>query len=149
MGSFQVLSAVQATFEPFAVPVMSFRASRERLLAPAPWFQWVPATTPAVSVAAIAVPVPTKLIATVFAPELVLVTTKVTVVEFTRVPLVPVTVRVEEAIGVDVVVVTVNVEPPDVDTVVGENAAVAPVGRPEALKVTVPVKPFTAAIVAV
>lgn len=149
IGSFQVLSELQVTFEPLAAPVTSFRARPELLLAPVAWFQLVTATTPAVSVEAIAIPVPTKLMATDLAPELALVTTKVVVVEWVSVPLVPVTVMVELAIGVEVVVVIVSVEEPDPETVVGEKAAVAPVGRPLALNVTVPVNPLSGEIVAV
>jgi hypothetical protein len=46
-------------------------------------------------------------------------------------------------------VVTVIVEEPEVVTEVGLKVAVAPAGSPLALKVTVPVNPFSALTVAV
>jgi hypothetical protein len=51
--------------------------------------------------------------------------------------------------GVAAVVDTLIVVDPDVVTVVGLNAAVAPEGRPVTLKATVPVNPFTGVTVAV
>ncbi len=51
--------------------------------------------------------------------------------------------------GVGAVVVIVAVDVPDVVTVVGLKAAVVPVGSPVALKVTTPVNPLIAPIVAV
>jgi hypothetical protein len=66
-----------------------------------------------------------------------------------RAPLVPVNVRVELPVGVVFAVVTVTVDGPEPVTEDGLNDAVAPVGRPLAVKVTTPVKPFCAAIVAV
>jgi len=62
---------------------------------------------------------------------------------------VPVTVSVDVAAGVVVLVVTVIVEVPLVVTVVGLKLAEAPVGRPLALNVTVPVNPSSAPIVTV
>ena len=76
-------------------------------------------------------------------------TTRVTVVEWTVAPLVPVMVIVDVPTGVVLAVVTVKVEEPDVVTDAGLNVAVAPVGNPLAVKVTVPAKPFRAVIVAV
>ncbi len=59
-------------------------------------------------------------------------------------------VMVNVPVGVKVAsVVTVRVEEPEVVTEVGLNVAVAPAGRPVALKVTVPLNEPTAAIVAV
>ena len=76
-------------------------------------------------------------------------TTRVTVVVWTVLPLVPVMVMVEVPVGVVLAVVTVIVEEPEVVTDVGLKLAVAPVGKPLALKVTVPLNPFNAVIVAV
>jgi hypothetical protein len=77
------------------------------------------------------------------------VTTKLVVAEWVRAPLVPVTVRVDVAAGVVVLVVTVIVEDPLVAIVGGEKLAEAPVGKPLALSVTVPVNPFRAPMVTV
>jgi len=77
-------------------------------------------------------------------------TPSVTVAVCTAVPLVPVTVSVELAPGVAAVVVTVMVEVPAPPVMVaGLNDAVAPVGRPLTVGVTVPVNPFCAATVTV
>jgi hypothetical protein len=59
-------------------------------------------------------------------------------------PLVPVTVRVELPTGVLSVVVIVRVELPELLIETGENVAVAPVGRPLALRLTEPVYAFVA-----
>ncbi len=72
------------------------------------------------------------------------VTFSVTVAVWTSEPLVPVIVSVGLPVGVLLVVVTVSVEDPDPLTDVGENDAVAPLGRPLALRLTVPVNPFSA-----
>lgn len=77
------------------------------------------------------------------------VTTRVAVPDALSDPLVPFTVIVELPVAVVEPTVTVMVEVPDPETVVGENAAVAPVGNPLAAKVTVPVNPFTAVTVTV
>ena len=69
-------------------------------------------------------------------------TTRLTVVLCARLPLVPVTVKVLVPTGVLVAVPTVMVEEPGAPLEVGLKLAVAPLGRPLALKVTVPVKPF-------
>jgi len=79
-----------------------------------------------------------------FAP----VTTSVTVVEWTNEPLVPVIVSVYVPTGVEAAVVTFMVLLPEPMTEVGLNEALAPVGRPLALKVTVPLKPPDAVTVA-
>jgi len=63
--------------------------------------------------------------------------------------LVPVTVRVELAAEVVLEVVTVIVEVPAPVMVAGLKLAVAPVGKPETLGVTVPLNPFTAVVVTV
>jgi len=76
-------------------------------------------------------------------------TTKLTVVECVKVPLVPVMVKVEVPTGVPPVVVTVNVELPAPVTVVGEKLAVAPVGSPLALNAMEPEKPDNAAVLTV
>src|ERR1700730_17782659 len=76
-------------------------------------------------------------------------TTKLTVVECARAPLVPVMVSVDVPASVLVEVVTVIVEVPLVVTVAGENLALAPAGKTVALSVTVPVKPFNAPMVTV
>ena len=72
-------------------------------------------------------------------------TIKVTDAEFVIEPAVPVIVTVELPVGVTDVVVTVIVELPDVVIEAGEKEAVAPDGKPLALKVTGPVNPLTAA----
>lgn len=77
------------------------------------------------------------------------VTTSVAVPDALSDPLVPFTVMVELPVAVVEATVTVMVEDPEPLIVVGENAAVAPVGRPLAANVTVPVNPFTAVTVAV
>lgn len=76
-------------------------------------------------------------------------TVRVTVAEWTIVPLVPVIVIVEVPAGVVLAVITVIVEVPEPDTEAGTKLAVAPAGSPLALKVTVPVNPFTAPTVTV
>ncbi len=55
----------------------------------------------------------------------------------------------EWVVIVVLLVVTDMVELPEPATEVGLKLAVAPLGKPMALKVTVPAKPFTAATVAV
>jgi hypothetical protein len=76
-------------------------------------------------------------------------TTNVTVVVCTRLPLVPVMVSVFVPSGVDVEVVTVKVEEPEPLTELGLKLPLAPVGNPLTLHVTVPPKPLMAAAVAV
>ena len=76
-------------------------------------------------------------------------TTNVTVVECCKLPDVPEIVTVYVPGGVEEEVVTFAVEVPDVLTVAGLKPAEAPVGNPLAPRVTVPVNPFRAPIVAV
>jgi hypothetical protein len=59
-----------------------------------------------------------------------------------KVPLVPVTLSVLLPLGVEVAVATVRVEEPESVTEVGLKLALAPEGKPLALKTTVPVNPF-------
>ena len=66
-----------------------------------------------------------------------------------RLPLVPVIVNGKLPAGVVVLDVTVNVEDPDVVTDAGLKLAVAPVGSPLTLNVTVPVNPPDGVTVAV
>ena len=73
-------------------------------------------------------------------------TTKVTVVECDRLPLVPVIARVYVLVGVVDAVETVSVEFPESATDAGLKLAVAPVGNPLTLRFTVPVKLFKALI---
>ena len=68
-------------------------------------------------------------------------TTSVTVVEWTRLPLVPVIVMEKLPVGVLALVVTVIVDEPEPTTEGGLKFALAPAGSPLALNVTVPVKP--------
>ena len=65
-----------------------------------------------------------------------------------KLPLVPVMISVELPAGVELVVETVRVEDPEPLTDVGLKLAVAPAGKPLAAKVTLPLKPFSAVIVA-
>ena len=64
-------------------------------------------------------------------------------------PLVPVIVMENVPVGVVLLVLTVIVEEPDVVTDVGLKLALAPVGNPLALRLTVPVKPPDGVAVAV
>jgi hypothetical protein len=78
------------------------------------------------------------------------VTTSATVVEWTNAPSAPVIVKVYVPAGVAVVVLTVRVElpePPVIDE--GTKLALAPVGNPLTLRLTVSVKPPLGVIVAV
>ena len=71
-------------------------------------------------------------------------TIKVTEVEPVIEPAVPTIVTVELPVGVPDVVVTVIVELPEVVMEAGVKDAVAPEGRPFALRVTAPVNPLRA-----
>jgi hypothetical protein len=73
----------------------------------------------------------------------------VTVVVCVTLPLTPLSVNVDVPSGVLPLVVTVNVEFPAPVTVAGEKFAVAPVGNPLALSVTIPPNPFKAPTLAV
>jgi len=77
------------------------------------------------------------------------VTIRLVLAVWIRLPLVPVMVSVELPIGVLAAVVTVRVEVPDPVTVAGEKLALAPLGSPLALSVTVPLNPFCAPTVVV
>ena len=76
-------------------------------------------------------------------------TTRDTVAECDKLPLVPVIVMVLEPFGVEPEVVTVSVEEPDPLIDVGLKLAVAPAGRPPALRPTVPLNPFCGVMVTV
>lgn len=76
-------------------------------------------------------------------------TTSVTVVECTRLPLVPVMVNVKVPLGVVLLVVTETVEEPEPLTDAGLKVAFAPAGRPLMLKPTLPANPPDPATVAV
>lgn len=67
----------------------------------------------------------------------------------TTLPLVPVMVRVKVLFLVLVVVVTVSVDVPEPATEVGLKAALAPLGTPLMVKVSVPVNPAPAVVVTV
>ena len=68
-------------------------------------------------------------------------TVRLTEVLWVTNPEVPVTVMLETATGVAVVVVMVRVEVPAELTEAGANAQVAPAGRPEHVRFTVPLNP--------
>jgi hypothetical protein len=69
------------------------------------------------------------------------VTVRAAVVAWLMLPLTPVIVSVDVPTGVELRVLTVTVEVPDPITVAGLKVAVAPVGNPVALRVTVPENP--------
>jgi hypothetical protein len=129
------------------VPFWFTRLSGEELLAPLALFQLFWATTPATSDGAIFVLPAAKLIPIAADPEDAVPTTNVAVVEWLRLPLVPVIVRVELPGGVLVELATVRVELPAPFT--GPKEAEALAGRPDALKLTVPVKPFSGVMLTV
>jgi len=89
----QVLSECHVTLAPLAAPLALIRA-KPVPVAPLAWFQLVSATTPADSVAAIAVLLPTKLTLMAEAAVAPPVITSWTVVVFTKVPLAPLMVTV-------------------------------------------------------
>src|SRR5215469_1719527 len=64
IGKLQLLSAVHVTLAPLAAPVSSTKESAVALALFGALFQFVFATTPALSEAPIAVPLPTKLMLT-------------------------------------------------------------------------------------
>ncbi len=76
-------------------------------------------------------------------------TLRVTLVVWTRVPLVPVIVSVKVPVAAVLEGPTVRVELPEPVTVVVLNLACVPDGNPLTLSVTVPVNPFSAVIVTV
>ena len=77
------------------------------------------------------------------------ITTSVTVVLCTKLPLVPLIVSVEVPTGVDGEVAIASELVPEPLTEVGIKLAVAPEGRPLTDKLTVPPKPFRAVTVVV
>jgi len=77
------------------------------------------------------------------------VTARTVLVEWVSEPLVPVTAKVKLPVGVLAVVVMVSVELPEVLIDAGEKEGDAPAGKPVAVKLTVPAKPFNAATVTV
>ena len=79
----------------------------------------------------------------------VVATTRLVVATCVRLPLVPVIVSGDVPVGVVLAVVTVMVEEPLPVIVAGEKLAEAPVGKPLAVRVTVPVNPFSAPMVTV
>ena len=68
-------------------------------------------------------------------------TTRVTVVEWTRLPAVPVIVNTKLPLGVFLFVETVRIEEPEPVTEAGLKLALVREGNPETLKLTVPVNP--------
>src|SRR3981081_301561 len=74
-------------------------------------------------------------------------TTRVTPALWLRLPLVPVMVMANEPVAAVDVVLTVSVDVPLPLTEVGLNEPEAPAPNPAALRLTVPVNPFTAATV--
>src|SRR5665213_965866 len=140
----QRLSDVQVTPAPVAAPVSFSSASGVLRLVPVALFQWLFATTPAVSVAAIAVPVPTKSMLMALSNGGVISTRSVSGAEWLSTPLVPFTNSVAVPNGVLADVVTVIVALPAPSTAAGSNDAVTPAGRLLALSVTIPAKPFSA-----
>ena len=74
---------------------------------------------------------------------------KLTVLECVRLPLAPVMVSVKVPVDAVLEVETLNVDEPEPLTEVGLNVAVAPVGTPLTLKLTVPRKQLTAPTLAV
>src|SRR5437764_948875 len=104
IGVLHVLSACQETAAPVLVPFSSSNASGVVTVAPAAAFQCAFAITPAVSVAAMAVPVPTNSMLIAVVTDEPLDTTSCTVVLCTSVPLAPVTVTVYVPTGVAAVV---------------------------------------------
>src|SRR5690348_2176904 len=146
MGSSHPLSDCQVAVAPLEAPSSLNSERAPALLAPVAVFQLAFGTTPAVSPAPMGVPVPTKSMLMARALELVFVTTSCVVALCTNAPLVPVTVIVYVPVGVEALVVIWSVElpePPLIDD--GVKPALAPLGRPEALSVTVPLNPFTGA----
>jgi hypothetical protein len=121
-----------------------------KLVQPAPWQRFtVFPVTPTLSVAAVQERLICKLEAAV-AVRLVgavggmvsaeTITERTGVIEWLNEPLVPVTARLELPTAVPADVDTVIVVEPDVVTVAGLKDAAAPEGRPEAEKLTEPVK---------
>jgi hypothetical protein len=79
----------------------------------------------------------------------VALTVSTTLAECDKLALVPVTLSVSLPGGFELVVVTVSVEEPEPLREVGLKLALAPEGKPLALKATVPVNPFCGVAVTV
>ena len=135
------------TVAALAVPVSPFSASGVLLVAPVALFQFAFATTPAISAAPIAVPLPTKLMLTT--PPHGARHDQRGRGGVTQDPLVPVMVSVELPAGVLAAVVTFSVAVPEPVTDGGVNEAVAFAGRPLTARLTAPANPFTAPTVTV
>ena len=140
---FHALFAVDVTVAPVAAPVSSFRASGVVRVAPVALFQFVVATTPALSATPIATALPTKSMP-IARPALGVPTTSVTVVLWLSAPLVPMMVSVELPDGVVADVVTFSVELPEAVTDAGTKIAVLSGGSPVNPRLTVPANPFVA-----
>jgi hypothetical protein len=113
-------------------------------------FQFVAAATPALSDAAIDVPVPTKLTLMIpVGPPVGAFTVRPADALWLSAPLVPVTLNVTVPVGVVPSVDTVTVVVPLPETLAGEKAAAAFAGNPDVPNVTGPAKPFVAPIVTV
>ena len=76
-------------------------------------------------------------------------TVKVTFAVCDKLPLVPVIVSVDAPSGVELAVATLSVDEPEPLIEAGLKLAVAPEGKPLALKATVPLNPFCAAMLTV
>jgi hypothetical protein len=138
-GVRQVLLELQAAVAPVAAPDWFTSVSGLVRLAPVPLFQFVAATTPALSFAAIAVPVPTKLMLMMPAGVPAGFTVSPVVAVRLRVPSLPVTVSVVVPVGVVAVVDTVNVEEPEFVIAAGVNEKVVFAGCPASERATLPV----------
>jgi hypothetical protein len=147
-GSSQTSSAVQVMTAEVAAPVSSTRGRPVLLRAPLASFQLLLGTTPATSELPMGFPMPTKSTLMTLVDELE-VTARMVLVEWVSAPSVPVTVRVKLPVGVLAMVVMVSVELPEVLIDAGEKEGDAPAGKPVAVKLTVPAKPFNAATVTV
>jgi len=141
------LSEVHDTATFVDVPVSSNRASGAALLAPFAAFQLLLATTPATSDGAIGTSPPTKSMLMTLLDEPAVVTLRIAVAEWVNEPLMPVMLIVELLV-VDPAIM-LSVEVPEVVTEVGEKVGLAPVGKPETDRFTVPVNPLSGATVTV
>jgi hypothetical protein len=79
----------------------------------------------------------------------VALTVRTTLAECDKLPLMPVTLSVLLPLGVELAVATVSVEEPELLMEVGLKLALAPEGKPPALRATVPVNPFCGVAVTV
>jgi hypothetical protein len=144
-GRLRELADAHVTVAPVAMPVLFTSASGVVRDMPVPVFQFVTGTTPALSAAPIAVPVPTKSMLMTDAKDDE--TTSVVEAERASTPLVPVIASVETPNWVSGDVVTVRVDVPDPPSTPGENDAVAPSGSPLTPSSTSPPNPFAGVIV--